>query len=89
MKDQIAKLRFPIESFKCCPSCGSANLEEFIDIHVLCPSCQWDSTECFVESGGMDALIYEYETMLEQQELMKSLEAVKATKQETCQRGVA
>lgn len=86
MKDPKPKLRLPIETFKCCPACGSASLEAYIDIHVLCTACQWDSGECFVESGGMDALIYEYETMLEAQQLMKSLEAIN---QETRKRGVA
>ena len=75
MKEQKPKLLLPIEQFKCCPLCGSANLEAYIDIDVLCTACNWDSSECFVESGGMDALIYEYETMLEAKELMKFLES--------------
>lgn len=86
MKNPRPKLLLPIEQFKCCPLCGSANLEAYIDIHVFCTGCRWDSTEAFVESGGMDALIYEYETMLESQQLMKFLEEMN---QVTRKRGVA
>jgi len=74
VKNSRPKLLLPIEQFKCCPLCGSTNLETYIDIHAFCAGCRWDSSEAFVESGGMDALIYEYETMLESQKLMNSLE---------------
>lgn len=74
MKDPKATFRIPIESFKCCPSCNSTTLTEFADIHVLCSVCNWDSGESFVESGGMDALIYEYEKVLEAQALMQALQ---------------
>jgi hypothetical protein len=34
---------------------------------VYCHGCGWDSSSSFVEAGGLDALIYEYEMELERQ----------------------
>lgn len=35
---------------------------------VYCHGCGWDSSSAFVEAGGLDALIYEYEMDLERQQ---------------------
>jgi hypothetical protein len=54
-------------AFTACPSCCRANRLRQLSLYVYCQECGWDSASAFIESGGFDALIYEYETKLERE----------------------
>lgn len=64
MKSKRESIVLPVDAFDACPSCGCKEglLKNFIDVY--CCECGWDSSATFVESGGMDQLIYEYEEQL-------------------------
>ena len=53
MKKKIAN---PSAIYAKCPECGSSQLLH-LAVDVLCCSCDWMSTEGFVEAGGMDNLL--------------------------------
>jgi hypothetical protein len=72
----------PSDAYQECPECRSPDLIKIADIHVLCDACNWDSANIFVESGGMDALFYEYEKMQETRGFMKKLEDAFRAQQE-------
>ena len=60
-------INLPVDAFTACPSCRSSNYLREISFDVYCHGCGWDSSSAFVEAGGLDALIYEYEMELERQ----------------------
>ena len=53
-KKKASVLR-PSKAFSECPACRTKNLIR-LEVDVVCGECDWDSTEAFVESGGMDNL---------------------------------
>lgn len=53
------KITNPNTVYSKCPDCGSNRLLR-LAVDVLCCSCDWMSTESFVEAGGMDNLISAY-----------------------------
>jgi len=60
-------INLPVDAFTTCPSCRSSNYLREMSFDVYCHGCGWDSSSAFVEAGGLDALIYEYEMELERQ----------------------
>jgi hypothetical protein len=60
-------INLPVDAFTTCPSCRSSSYLRELSFDVYCHGCGWDSSSAFVEAGGLDALIYEYEKSLEQQ----------------------
>ena len=67
MQRKRSPVKLPTEAFTCCPSCRSADYLQKLSITVYCHGCGWDSSSAFVEAGGMDDLIYEYEMRLQRQ----------------------
>jgi len=67
MQRNRSPVKLPAEAFSSCPSCRSANCLQKLSITVYCFGCGWDSSLAFVEAGGMDDLIYEYEMRLQRQ----------------------
>ena len=62
-KKEKKNVRNPAETFKSCPACDSTSLIR-LEVDVLCISCPWDSSEVYVEAGGMDDLYNAYEEQL-------------------------
>jgi len=60
-------IRPPVEAFTACPSCRIADHLRQLSYDIYCHGCGWDSSSAFVEVGGLDALIYEYEMKLQRQ----------------------
>ena len=67
MQRKRSPVKLPAEAFTSCPSCLSADCLQKISLAVYCHRCGWDSSSAFVEAGGMDDLIYEYEMRLQRQ----------------------
>jgi hypothetical protein len=58
----------PADAFTACPACGCQNNLRQISLDVYCHECGWDSSSAFVESGGLDQMIYDFEEMLAQED---------------------
>ena len=58
-------INMPVEAFTACPSCRNADNLRQLSFDVYCHGCGWDSSSAFVEAGGLDELIYEYEMRLQ------------------------
>jgi len=67
MRDKKCAINLPVDAFTTCPSCRSSNYLHELSFDVYCHGCGWDSSSAFVEAGGLDALIYEYEMKLQRQ----------------------
>ena len=67
MRIKKCAINLPVDAFTTCPSCRSANYLHQLSFDVYCQGCGWDSSSVFVEAGGLDALIYEYEVKLQRQ----------------------
>lgn len=80
MQREVSAVSIPFLSFKTCPQCLGSALSRLGDIHVICSLCRWDSIESFVDSGNLDALIYQFEIMDETDRLMKALERDRQTR---------
>lgn len=65
MRENKCGFKLPVDAFAACPSCRSASYLNQMSIDVYCHGCGWDSSSAFVEVGGLDALIYEYEMKLQ------------------------
>lgn len=65
MRETNYAINLPAEAFTACPSCRSSNYLRNLALDVYCHGCGWDSSSAFVEAGGMEALIYEYEMRLQ------------------------
>ena len=68
MKQTRSPFRMPVDAFTACPACGCQNNLRQISLDVYCHECGWDSAAAFVESGGFDQLIYDFEEMLAEEE---------------------
>jgi hypothetical protein len=67
MQRKRSPVKLPAEAFTICPSCLGADCLQKISLDVYCHRCGWDSSSAFVDAGGMDDLIYEYEMRLQRQ----------------------
>ncbi len=67
MREKKCAINLPVDAFTTCPSCRSSNYLHELSFDVYCHGCGWDSSSAFVEAGGLDALIYEYEMKLQRQ----------------------
>jgi len=67
MGEKKCAINLPVDAFATCPSCRSSNYLRKLSFDVYCHGCGWDSSSAFVEVGGLDALIYEYEMKLQRQ----------------------
>ena len=67
MREKRREIKLPVDAFTSCPSCCSANYLHQMSIDVYCHGCGWDSSSVFVDVGGLDELIYEYEMKLQRQ----------------------
>lgn len=61
MREKMCGITLASDAFTTCPSYRSSNYLREMSFDVYCYGCGWDSSSAFVEVGGMDALIYEYE----------------------------
>ena len=61
MKYAQPAIKIPRDAFDACPSCLSDADLRSRSIDVFCVSCGWDNSSAFVDSGGLDALINEFE----------------------------
>ena len=67
MRGNKCVINLPVDAFTACPSCRSPDYLHQMSVDVYCHGCGWDSSSAFVEAGGLDALIYEYEMSLQRQ----------------------
>ncbi len=61
-----ASIKYPKDAFHVCPSCRTQEPLKQWSFNVYCAECGWDSSQSFIEAGGLDDLIYAYEASLEQ-----------------------
>ena len=67
MQRRRSAVNLPVDAFTSCPSCGSSNYLREMSSDVYCYGCGWDSSSAFVEAGGVDDLIFDYEMDQESQ----------------------
>lgn len=67
MQRSRSAVNLPVDAFTTCPSCGSSNYLREMSCDVYCYGCGWDSSSAFVEAGGLDDLIFDYEMDQESQ----------------------
>ena len=67
MQKNKSPVKLPADAFTICPSCRSVDSLQKVSLAVYCHECCWDSSSAFVDAGGMDQLIYEYEMRLQRQ----------------------
>jgi len=58
------KFKYPQGAFEVCPACGCGDGLRVLSVTVFCTSCGWDSSSAFVDCGGLDFLMFQYETQL-------------------------
>ena len=61
MKCAHTAIKIPRDAFDECPSCFSDAGLRSLSIDVFCTSCGWDSSSAFVDVGGLDGLMNEFE----------------------------
>ena len=66
------KFKYPQDAFEVCPACSCGDSLRVLSVTVFCDSCGWDSSAAFVDCGGLDHLMFEYEKRLAAQTASKN-----------------